>query len=89
MLGVPVKSYGWISEFNNNGQWFEGGCIVWQIEHGVWQWVVKVGNWGQTANRLLGSYEPPREGMNVEGEPEEAVKVPKPDPKMHKLKEGK
>lgn len=47
MLGVAVKNYGWISEFNNNGQWFEGGCIVWQNG----EYVIKVGNYGQTAGR--------------------------------------
>ena len=51
MLGVPVKPAGWIGEFNNQGQWFEGGCIVWNLQNGVWQWVVKPGDWGQTAGR--------------------------------------
>lgn len=47
MLGVPVKAAGWLSEFNNTGQWFEGGAIVWNGN----DWVVKVGNWGQTYGR--------------------------------------
>ena len=52
MLGVPVKPAGKIGEFgNNNGQWFEGGCIVWNLQNGIWQWVIKVGDWGQTAGR--------------------------------------
>lgn len=78
MLGVPVKSYGWISEFSNNGQWFEGGCIVWQFQNGSWQWVVKVGNWGQTGGRTVD--EPARAGMSEDGPPADEVAVPAPEP---------
>lgn len=46
-LGVAVKSYGYISEFNTEGQWFEGGCIVWNGSN----WVAYLGDWGQTAGR--------------------------------------
>ena len=71
MLGVPVKSYGWISEFGNNGQWFEGGCIVWSGT----QWVIKVGDWGQTAGRLAGD-EPAREVEGILDEPVPEVEAP-------------
>lgn len=64
MLGAPVKAYGWISEFSTNGQWFEGGCIVWQDR----DWKVKVGSFGQTAGRLVGSG-PFKVNVNVEDEP--------------------
>lgn len=47
MLGVAVKAAGFLSEFGNTGQWFEGGAIVWNGR----EWVVKVGDWGQTYGR--------------------------------------
>ncbi len=74
MLGVPVKSYGWISEFGGNGQWFVGGCIVWMNG----QWVIKVGNWGQTAGRLMDQESLPHDDVEVEDAPLPEVQVPPP-----------
>lgn len=77
MLGAPVKNYGWISEFSTNGQWFEGGCIIWQ--QGAWQ--IKVGNWGQTAGKLLDDdiTVPFKVKVDVEDGPEDEPKgAPKP-----------
>lgn len=71
MLGVPVKPYGWMSEFGSNGQWFEGGAIVWLGG----QWVVKVGNWGQTAGRLMDDESTVSFKVNVEVDDE-----PLPEP---------
>jgi hypothetical protein len=27
-LGAPTSNYGWIAEYQSNGQWFEGGAIL-------------------------------------------------------------
>lgn len=49
-LGPPVKDYGFISEFGGGfGQWFEGGCIIFRLG----AWTVYIGNYGQTAGRLM------------------------------------
>lgn len=74
MLGVPVKSYGWVSEFANNGQWFEGGCIVWNGS----EWVIHVGDWGQTAGRFADISTPIHKVEGITDEPAPAVHVPAP-----------
>jgi hypothetical protein len=47
MLGTPVKTAGFLSEFNAQGQWFEGGAIYWNGR----EWVIFVGDKGQTYGR--------------------------------------
>lgn len=70
---VPVKPYGWVSEFNAYGQWFVGGAIVYIGG----QWVTRDGDYGQTAGRLTEGLDIPDEGlMPPEGERPAEVETP-------------
>lgn len=72
-LGPPVKAYQWLSEFGAYGQWFEGGAIYYYA--GAWR--MALGNYGQTANRLVS---PPGPPADAEVPPDAPEDVAAPDP---------
>ena len=71
-LGPPVKPYQWLSEFGAYGQWFEGGAIFYSGS----QWGVALGDYGQTANRLVADTGPP-DGASTP--PDAPGEVPQPE----------
>lgn len=48
-LGPPVKDFEFLSEFGAAGQWFQSGAIY--FKNGAWK--VAIGDYGQTAGRLV------------------------------------
>lgn len=75
-LGAPVKPYQFLSEFGQNGQWFEHGAI---LGNGA----IKPGDYGQTTGRLMDADIDPV----ADGHSEPANPPAPPAPRPHKQKE--